>query len=303
MDNLSILFSDTMLMSAIRLSIPLGLAAVGTTICEKTGVINLGIEGMMLLGAFTAVLGVHLSGNPYMGVFISILAGMLVGLFYALIVIKFNSDQSVSGIGLNIFASGITVVSTRAIWKSDGLSGEVLQVPNITIPLLSDIPVIGVFFKNQSPYLYATIIIVCLSYYMIYKTKIGLRLRSIGSNKEAAMAAGINVKKYTYVAIMICGMLCALGGSYISIVQNNRFVNNMVAGRGFMAIAANIFGNNNPIGSYLSSFLFAFAQALRINLNVNIPDQFLQMLPYVATLLVLTLIYLKNLYKLKKKNI
>lgn len=300
MDNLLSLFSMPMLMTAIRLSIPLGLAAVGTTICEKSGVVNLGVEGMMLLGAFSAVVGAHFSGSPLIGVLVAIIVGLLVGLIYAILVIRYKSDQSVSGIGLNIFATGITVVATRAIWNSDGLSGEVGQVAHITVPGISKIPFIGELFTNQSPYLFMTILIVILTWYFIYKTKIGLRLRSIGSHKEAAMTAGIPVTKYTYIAVMICGMLCALGGSYLSIVQNNRFVNNMVAGRGFMAIAANIFGNSHPVGSYLASFVFAFAQAVRINLKVDIPDQFLQMLPYVITLVVLVIMSFRN--KRKNKN-
>ena len=301
MDNLTYLFSADMLLSALRLSVPLAMAAVGATICERSGVINLGIEGMMLLGAFSGVLGIHLTGSPLMGVLFALLAGALSGLLYAILVLRYDANQSVSGIGLNVLAGGLTVVLTRAVWKRDGLSGSIAQLKGFTIPGLADIPVIGVLFKNQSIYFYLMIFIVLAAWWFLYKTKQGLRLRAIGAHAEAASTVGIPVTKYRYIAIIVCGMLCALGGSYLSIVQNNRFVSDMVAGRGFMALAANIFGGANPIGSWAASFIFAFAQAVRINLDVQIPEQFLQMLPYALTLFVLFIIGLRNRVKLKAK--
>lgn len=287
MENLSYLFSFDMLMTILRLAIPIGLAAIGGTICERSGIINLGIEGMMLLGAFGGVLGTHLTNNPWIGVLMAIFVGGLIGLLHAVLCIKFKTNQSVSGVGINILATGLTVVLTRAVWKTDGISGQVDQLPSTTIPVLKDIPFIGRIFVNQSPYLFITIAIVAIAWFVMYKTKVGLRLRAIGDHPKAAETVGINVKKYRYAAVIICGMLCGLGGAYLSIVQNNRFINNMVAGRGFMALAANIFGGWNPLGSFLASIVFAFAQAVRIKLSINIPDQFVQMLPYVITLLVL----------------
>ncbi|ETA81418.1 ABC transporter permease [Youngiibacter fragilis] len=301
MENLTYLFSSDMFLATLRLSIPLTLAAVGATICQRSGVINLGVEGMMLLGAFSGVLGVHLTGSPYLGIMLSLAVGALIGWIYAVLVLHYDANQSVSGIGLNVFASGLTIVLTRAVWKSDGLSGSVKQVPSITVPVLSEIPFLGLLFKNQSPYLYFTVMIVILAWWFMYRTKQGLRLRAIGEHDEAAATVGIPVKLYRYKAIIVCGMLCALGGSYLSIVQNNRFVKDMVAGRGFMALAANIFGGANPLGSWGSSLVFAFAQAVRINLEVDIPDQFLQMLPYALTLFVLLIIGLKNRKKYKDK--
>lgn len=301
MENIRYLFSSDMLLTALRLSIPLTLAAVGATICERSGIINLGVEGMMLLGAFGGVLGVHLTGSPVLGILLALFFGLLTGLLYAVLVLNYNANQSVSGIGLNVFASGLTVVMTRAIWKTEGLSGSIKQVPNFTLPLLSEVPIVGVLFKNQSPYFYMTIFIVLLAWWFMYRTKQGLRLRAIGQHPEAASTVGIPVKRYRYYAIIVCGMLCSLGGSYLSIVQNNRFVNNMVAGRGFMALAANIFGGTNPVGSWGASLIFAYAQAVRITLKLEIPEQFLQMLPYALTLFVLVIIGLKNRKKYQDK--
>ena len=287
MDNLSYLFSMNMLLSTLRLAIPLALAAIGGTICERSGIINLGIEGMMLMGAFGGVLGSHIFGNPWMGTLLAVLIGGVFGLLHAVLCIRYRTNQSVSGVGINIFAAGLTVVLTRAVWETDGISGAVEQVPLMSIPVLKDLPIIGRLFKDQSPYLYLTVIIVIVAWFAMYRMKIGLRLRAIGDHPQAVSTVGVNVKLYRYVAVIICGMLCGLAGAYLSIVQSNLFVNNMVAGRGFMALAANIFGGWNPVGSFLASLVFAFAQAVRINLKIDIPDQFLQMLPYLLTLLVL----------------
>ena len=186
-----------------------------------------------------------------------------------------------------MLASGLTIVLCRAIWETDGISASVTQIPAVTIPGLNKSPLLGALFDKQSPYLYFTLIIVIISWYILYRTKIGLRLRTIGDHPKAAATAGINVTKYRYTAVILCGMLCGLGGSFLSIVQSNLFVKDMVAGRGYMALAAMIFGGWNPAGSFFASLLFAFAQAIRINLTLDIPEQFVQMLPYLLTLLVL----------------
>lgn len=287
MDILESIFSMGMLMATLRMAIPLALASIGGVLCERSGIINLGIEGMMLIGAFGAVVGAHYTGSPWVGVLFGVIVGGLFGLMHATLCIKFRTNQSVSGVGINIFASGLTIVLCRAIWDSDGSSGTVEQVPNMTIPVLNKIPVVGQLFDNQSPFLYITAIIVMVSWYVMYKSNVGLRLRTIGDHPKAAATAGVNVTKYRYVCVVLCGMLCGLAGSYLSIVQSNLFVKEMVAGRGFMAMAATIFGGWNPAGSLLASLLFAFAQALRINVEMDLPQRILQMIPYLLTLVVL----------------
>lgn len=276
-----------MLLATLRMAIPLTLASIGGVLCERSGIINLGIEGMMLVGSFGAVVGAQVTSSPWMGVLFGILIGGLFGLLHATLCIKFRTNQSVSGVGINIFASGLTIVLCRAIWDSDGSSGTVTQVPTVTIPVLNKIPLIGQLFENQSPFLYITAVIVVVSWYVMYRSNIGLRLRTIGDHPKAASTAGVNVTLYRYVCVTLCGMLCGMGGAYLSIVQSNLFVKDMVAGRGFMAMAATIFGGWNPLGSLLASLLFAFAQALRINVDFNLPERILQMIPYLLTLLVL----------------
>ena len=289
MENLEHLLSMNMLLVTLRMAIPLILASIGSVICERSGIINLGMEGMMLMGALGAVMGTAIFQNPWLGTLTAVAFGGMMGLLHAVLCIRYHTNQAVSGVGINIFASGLTLVLCKVMWNKEGLSAEVEQIPSITIPVLNKIPVIGALFENQSPYLYLTVLIVILSWYMMYRTKIGLRLRTIGDHPKAAATAGVNVSKYRYISVILCGMLCGLAGSYLSIVQSNLFVKEMVAGRGYISLAATIFGGWNPVGSFLASILFAFSQAIRITVEFDIPEQFLQMLPYVLTMIVLIL--------------
>lgn len=281
------LFSMAMLLSTIRMAIPLIFGSVGGTICERSGIVNLGIEGMMLAGAFGAVTGTYVTGSPWWGIAAAVLTGGFFGFIHALLCVRFKTNQSVSGIGINILVGGLTVVLTRLIWDSDGFSGKVEKLPSFNYPVLSDLPFIGVLFSNQSPYLLMVILVVAAAWFVFYHTKAGLHLRAIGDHPQAAASVGIHVSAYRYWAVIICGMLCGMGGAYLSIVQNTMFVQNMTAGRGYMALAAMIFGGWNPLGAALGCIIFAFAQAVRIQMDIPVPDQILQMLPYVITLAVL----------------
>lgn len=282
------IFTWSLIPLTIRLAIPITLAAIGGTFSERSGIINIGLEGMMLMGAFGAVVGTHLTGSPWLGILFALLCGALMGLLHAVLSIRYKANQVVSGVGINVLAGGFTTVMVKLIWGKEGMSGRVTSLPSVTVPHLSQIPYIGDFFKDQSPIMYLTILIVLGGWYLMYRTKIGLRLRALGDHPEAAATAGIPVKKYRYLFVMLSGILAGLGGAYLSIVQNNLFVQNMTAGRGFMALAANIFGGWSPLGSFVASLIFAFAQAIRFNMiGVQIPDQFVQMLPYLVTLIVL----------------
>ncbi|WP_422477544.1 ABC transporter permease [Pleomorphochaeta sp. DL1XJH-081] len=277
-----------LLLMTFRLSIPIALAAIGVSISERSGVINLGIEGIMLLGAMGAVVGSHIFGSALVGLIVALITGVAVGGLYALCVLYFKANQSVIGIGLNSLAAGLTVVTVKSIWNKEGISGTVDQLGTFTLPLLNRIPVVGAMFSDQSPLIIASLFIALFAAYVLAKTKIGLRLTSIGEHPLAAATAGIPVTKYRTFAIVVGSALAALGGAYLSVVHSNLFVNNMVAGRGFMAIAANILGGWNPIGALLASLLFAFTQALRFQFSyIQMPEQISQIMPYVITLLVL----------------
>ena len=272
----------------LQLSVPLVLGALCGTIAERGGVILLGVEGMMLLGAFTGVAGAHFTGSAFAGVLASVLGGALTGWVYALFCLKWKAHQSVVGVGVNLFASGITAVLLKAIWHTEGMSEPVDAIANLTVPVLSDIPVLGALFRNQSPYLYATLLIVAAVWVLFYKTKYGLRYRAIGDQPHAVQTAGVPVNRYRYIAMMASGAIAGLAGSYLSLSQNNLFVTDMTAGRGFMGLAANIFGGWQPVGSLLAGMVFAVAQAARFYLTeLAIPSQIVQMLPYIITLLIL----------------
>lgn len=272
----------------LQLSVPIILGAVCGTIAERGGIILLGVEGMMLIGAFAGVAGSYVTGSAAAGVAFSVICGGLTGLMYALFCLKWKAHQSVVGVGVNLFASGITAVILKAVWQKEGMSGTVASVSDISIPVLKDIPVVGALFSGQSPYLYGMFLIVAAVWVVFYKTKIGLRYRAIGDQPRAVQTAGVNVNRYRYAAMIAAGAIAGLAGSYLSISQNNLFVVDMTAGRGFMGLAANIFGGWSPLGSMGAGFVFAIAQTARFYLtDLSIPSQIVQMLPYAVTLVIL----------------
>lgn len=272
----------------LQLSVPIVLGALCGTIAERGGIILLGVEGMMLMGAFAGVAGSHFTGSAILGVLASVLFGALFGWLYALFCIKWKAQQSVVGVGVNLFASGITAVLLKAIWGKAGMSDTVAAIPAFTVPGISRIPVIGALFKDQSPYLYMMILIVSGTWILFYRTKYGLRYRAIGDQPHAVQTAGVAVNRYRYIAMMASGAIAGLAGSYLSLAQNNLFVVDMTAGRGFMGLAANIFGGWQPLGSLGAGMVFAVAQAARFYLTeFSIPSQIVQMLPYIVTLVIL----------------
>lgn len=272
----------------LRLTIPLALTAIGATLSERSGIIALGLEGMMLLGAFAGVAGAHFTGQPVMGIVFAILGGLLLGLLFAVLCITYRANQVVCGVGVNILVLGFTTVMIKVIWGKEGISGTVDPLPSFTIPILDKLPLIGGLFHEQSIYVFILLAVIIASWVMMFRTKVGLRLRAIGDHPQAARTAGVNVTLYRYIFVVISSILAALGGSYLSLEQTHVFVNDMVAGRGYMAMAANIFGGWHPLGSVGASMVFAFAQAIRFHLtDFNVPNQFIQMIPYVITLLAL----------------
>lgn len=279
---------NNFLVLVFQLSVPIVLGALCGTIAERGGIILLGVEGMMLIGAFAGVAGSYFTGSAFAGVLLSILAGALIGFVYALFCLKWKAHQSVVGVGVNLFASGMTAVLLKAVWHTEGMSDPVAAIPNFTVPVLSDIPILGALFKNQSPYLYLMLGIVAIVWILFYKTKFGLRYRAIGDQPHAVQTAGVPVNRYRYTAMMAAGAIAGLAGSYLSLSQNNLFVTDMTAGRGFMGLAANIFGGWQPLGSLGAGMIFAVAQAARFYLTeLSIPSQIVQMLPYIVTLLIL----------------
>lgn len=281
-------FMISLLTSCLRISIPIAFAALGAIFCERAGIVNIGLEGMMLVGAFAGVWGSDLTGNAYVGLLFAMVAGGIFGLIHAVLTIQYKTDHIISGLGINLLSLGLTTVLLELIWGNRGKSSEVTGLGNVSIPILRDIPVVGDILGHLSILFYVLIILIVVSWLALYKSVFGLRIRVIGDNPMVADTLGVNVYKLQYFCVILCGVLAGIGGAYLSIGDINMFGRDMVAGRGYIALAATIFGGWNPIGVYGGSLLFGLAQSLQIRLQIfEIPVQFVQMLPYVLTILVL----------------
>jgi ABC-type uncharacterized transport system permease subunit len=269
-------------------STPLVLAALGGTMSERSGVVNIALEGIMLTSAFAGFAGALATHNLWLGVLVAVLAGMAIATIHAVLSIAFLVDQIVSGMVINILAVGITGVFYRTYIQNSTVSNLGI-LPTWKIPLLSQIPVLGpILFQNQ-PVTYAMLILVIAIHLILFNTVWGLRTRACGEHPLAAETAGINVYFVRYGNVILSGALAGLGGAYFTLQEIGNFLPNMTGGRGFIALAAMIFGHWTPIGAFLASLLFAGADALSGRLQiygVHLPYQILGMLPYVLTIVV-----------------
>jgi general nucleoside transport system permease protein len=282
----------SLLPSMLRLSTPLILAALGGMFSERGGVINIALEGIMLAGAFTAAAITALVHNPWLGLAAAGAAGLLVALIHAIASISFKADQVVVGTAINIMFLGVPALVSGALFDSTGSTPQLKReftLPDWHIPLIDRIPALGELLSGHKPIVYFALAMVPISYYILFKTRFGLRLRAVGENPEAADTAGISVTGMRYAGVLISGILAGLGGAYLSIGQNSLFTRNMTAGRGFIALAALIFGKWHPVGAFLACLLFGLADATTIRMQgvVRIPVEFIQIIPYVLTLVVL----------------
>jgi ABC-type uncharacterized transport system permease subunit len=285
------IFNYTLIASVLRLSTPLILASLGGLYAERSGVINIALEGMMLAGAFTAAAVTIYAHNPWVGLLGAMLAGLLVAWLHAVATIDYKADQVVSGTAINILFLGVPALLSGALFDSTGATPQLPKeqvLPDVAFFNPESAPVLASIF-NQKPLVYLAFILAGVTFYVLYRTRFGLRLRAVGENPEAADTAGVNVRRMRYAGVLLSGALAALGGAYLSIGQNSLFTRNMTAGRGFIALAALIFGKWDPVGAVLACLLFGFAEALAIRMQgtVNLPNQFIQLIPYVLTMVAL----------------
>ena len=271
------ILSLSIIYSTVRLATPLLLAALGGLYSERSGVINIALEGLMLAGAFTAAVVTHYAGSPWAGLLAGVAAGVAVAAVHAVACIRYKADQVVSGTAINILFLGVPALLSGALFDSTGATP---QIPRGQ--LLPYAPVVIAFA------------LVPLTWYVLYRTPFGLRLRAVGENPEAADAAGVRVASIRYAGVLLSGALAAIGGAYLAVGQASLFTRNMTAGRGFIALAALIFGKWRPVQTMLACLLFGFAEAVAIQLQGvrllsggQIPVQFIQMFPYVLTMVVL----------------
>lgn len=285
-----------MLQVSVRLATPIVLGAIAGIWCERSGVVNIAIEGMMLAGAcfgFVAMTlfaagGMDTYTAQALGVLVSVLAGGLMSALHAWLSITFKTDQVVSGTVINILAIGLTSFVRREVLLSSEAGRETLRT--INIPILSDIPVLGdVLFKGR-PIFYAMFILMFVTHIVLFHTRWGLRTRAVGENPRAADSLGINVIRNRWINVIIGGLVAGLAGAWFSLETNGSFDDNMTSGRGFIALAAMIFGKFTPFGAFGGGLLFGFSDALGQRfqfLGVPVPNQFLQMVPYIITIIVL----------------
>ena len=278
------------IIATLQLTTPIALAAIGASFCERTGVVNIAMEGLLLFSAFVAAATSGYVGNPWLGVLVAILAGMLLSAIFAIFCIRYEANQIVVGVAINLFALGFTTTMLRVIWKRTGASDSVPSVKDLSIPILKDLPVIG-FLGRLNPLIYITLVVVPAAYFLMFKTPLGLRIRAAGEHPRALDTAGVNVYKIRYIGVLISGALCGLGGAYLSIGHMSLFVKNMTTGRGFIALAANIFGKWNPLFVFLASLFFGFTDALQIRVQqmteIAGASYFIQMIPFILTIAVL----------------
>ncbi len=281
-----------MLSSSLVRATPIALAALCGVMSERAAVVNIGIEGIMLLSALTSVVSATLAQSLYVGLLVALLTGALFAALHALLVIRFKVDQIVSGVAINIFGTGVTsFISTRYLEQNIDLLNNSGSFQNISIPLLSRLPILGPVLFNNGLIVYLMLLLVIVIHILLYYTPWGLRTRAVGEHPKAADTLGINVYLMRYVNVILGGMLAGLGGAYFTIGAVGRFDQNMTAGKGFIGLAAMIFGNWNPIGAFASSLIFGFADSLQVKmqiLSVSIPSEFLAMAPYIVTMIVLT---------------
>jgi len=284
-----------MIQATLIAATPLTLGAMCGLLCERSGIINIAIEGMMLFGAFAGVAFAAIFNNLWMGLIGATLIGGLMGGLHAVLSIKYKVDQIVAGTVINILAVGATRFLNLRLLEPAGLStpGHFDAIP---IPILSDIPIVGPILFDNQPTVYIMLILLVAVNYVVFFTPWGLRMRACGEHPRAADTVGVHVNRMRYISVIIGGLIAGVGGAYFSLGQVGTFEDAMTRGQGFVALAAMIFGNWNPIGGFIAALLFGFANALQVKMqilqpvlpfiNAPLPPEFLQTAPYVLTIIV-----------------
>lgn len=285
---LSAIFNAEFGYSVLRVTTPILFATLAALISDKAGVMNIALEGIMLISALAGVVISALTGSAALGLLGAVIAGALVGLFLAYCALELKTDIILSGIAINLMASGGTVFALFLIAGDKGISSSLASkvLPKLTIPGISSIPVLGTMLSGHNVLTYVALLSVIAVFIFLYRTPLGLRIRAVGENPGAAASVGIGVTRIQYLALTLSGMMAGFGGAYMSMGYVSWFSKNMTAGRGFIALAAEAMGGATPIGSLFTSLLFGFFDALSNTLQLmKVPSEFVNMIPYAATVI------------------
>lgn len=280
----------------ITAAVPILLASLGGALTYYAGIFNIAMEGMMLASAFFAVLGSYYFDSWVVGILLGIVAAIGIALIFILFAIVLKVDEFVTGVGLNLFALGLTTYLLRQIFNVKGAfaSPNIVAIPKISLPWIKDLPVAGRILSGQNLIVYFTIIVTVLITWLVYKTRFGLRLRAAGYNRACLDTSGVSSNAVRARALILCGVLCGLAGAYLSLGYVTLFTENMSAGRGWISLAAIILVSGNPPGVALVSLLFGFSDGLGLFLQQRLPSQFTSMVPYIATLIALFFYSIRN---------
>ncbi|MBU5486179.1 ABC transporter permease [Clostridium sp. MSJ-11] len=304
MENLfSIIFSTSFGYAILRVTTPILFASLAALISNKAGVINIGLEGIMLSAALGGVITSAFTQSALVGIICAVIVGVLLSLLLAYFSLNLKSDIILTGIALNLLASGGTVFLLYLVAKDKGISISLksMVAPEVSIPLLNKIPVLGQVLSGHNILTYISLLSVIIVYVLLYKTPLGLKIRAVGENANAADSVGISVKKIQYLALVLSGVFASLGGAYMSMGYVSWFSRDMTAGRGFIALAAEAMGRGTPIGTFLASLIFGFADALsNVMQSLRVPAEFVQMVPYLTTILGLVIYSAQQSNKTKK---
>lgn len=280
------------LAASIRLCVPLLFVALGELFSERAGMVNIGLDGLMTIGAFVGFVVGYKTGNLWLGALSGAIAGVVINMIYAFCTINLCVDQIVTSMAINILAPGIATFAYKIVFGDGSTLIQGGAMPIIAIPGLSDIPVIGTILFQQTALAYIAYLAIPVSAWFFNRFRAGLSFKSVGENPQAAETLGINVIKTKYIACIICGALAGLGGAYLTLCYTSTYAQGVVAGRGFIALAAVVFGRWTSAGIFVACLLFGFFDAIQIALQImspNVPYQFFQMVPYVFTILALFL--------------
>jgi simple sugar transport system permease protein len=278
------------LQTAVQRAVPIVFGALSGVLCERAGVINIAIEGMLLSGAFVSAVVASATGSPWIGLAAAVVSGAILAAVLAVLAIRYRVDQIIAGFFINIFVTGLTAfLSVRWLQPFQDELNTPERLGPIAIPLLSDIPILGPIFFRHNIFVYTLFVLVIVIHLGLYYTRWGLRVRAVGEHPRAADTVGINVYRVRYVNVILGGMVAGFGGAYFTIGSTGGFEREMTAGRGFIGLAAVIFGGWNPIGSFFAGLVFGFADSIQARLSIlsiAIPSEFLLMVPYVVTIIV-----------------